>query len=71
MTDTLPAFTRPLGHDVVDHRTPIHDHQCRCRACKPGLVGDASQALIRVQVAAAIGAIATAAIVGGHAGGLL
>ena len=46
MTDTLPAFTRPLGHVVVvDHRTPIHDHQCRCRACRPGLVGDTGQVL--------------------------
>ncbi len=27
-------FTTP-----VDHRTPLHDHLCRCRVCKPSLVG--------------------------------
>ena len=73
--DTLDTFMRSLGHDVVvDHRAPLHDRLCRCRACKPPRVGETSQTLTRVAVAAAIGGITTAAIVGGHAaraGGLL
>lgn len=74
--DTLAPFMQALGHDiiVVDHRSPIHDRFCRCTSCMPPRVGATSQALTRVSVAAAIGAITTAAIVGGHAaraGGLL
>lgn len=72
MSDTLAPFLSALGHDViVDHSAPLHDAFCRCRACKPPIVGTTGQALARVRMAAMVGVALTAAIVGGHAGGAL
>ncbi len=34
----------------VDHSAPIHDNLCRCRACKPPLVGDTRDSLARLHV---------------------
>ena len=73
MSDTLAPFLTALGHNVVvvDHSAPLHDAYCRCRACKPSMVGTNGQALARVRMAAMVGVVLTAAIIGGHAGGVL
>ena len=49
----------------VDHRQPIHDQLCRCRACKPPLVGVGRTSLLVWLVAGCIawGLIAAAVVV--------
>lgn len=37
----------------VNHANPVHDGFCRCRACKPPLVGEHSRDLTRVWIATA------------------
>jgi hypothetical protein len=39
---TMRRFTAMSEQDIprVDHTQPIHDDCCRCRTCKPALVGN-------------------------------
>lgn len=45
---------------MVDHASPIHDHFCRCRSCKPPLVGQRSQNALRAKVAGTVIAVTLA-----------
>jgi hypothetical protein len=51
----------------VDHTAPLHDGFCRCRTCKPSLVGNRSEGLLRVRVGLAglAGAVAAVFAAGG------
>ena len=50
----------------VDHRNPIHDGVCRCRACKPALVGQRPRVSHEL-IAAAIVLVPVGLIVWGFA----
>lgn len=50
---------------TVDHANPYHDRLCRCRACKPPLVGEQTQkSVARIRVATGAAAIAAAIVLG-------
>lgn len=36
---------------IADHTAPHHDAYCRCRSCKPALIGHTSDDLFRFRVA--------------------
>ncbi|WP_338469079.1 hypothetical protein V3I01_08220 [Sphingomonas sp. gentR] len=50
---------------TVDHANPYHDAFCRCRACKPPLVGEQTQKTVaRLRVATGAAAVAAAIVLG-------
>lgn len=50
---------------IVDHANPYHDAFCRCRACKPPLVGDHTQKTVaRIRVVTGAAAVAAAIVLG-------
>lgn len=52
----------------VDHAAPLHDGFCRCRTCKPSLVGQRSDNLLRVRVGlVGLASIATVVLAAGGA----
>lgn len=56
---------------TVDHRAPFHDSFCRCTKCKPGMVGDRSNSLLRVKVGTLGLGIAAVALIAARASGVV